>query len=210
MNMSSKQVEFIYRIVDKDYNVYVDRKFQRNIYFRFKNGSFYISCPKLTPRSQIVKGLNKYAERLIKQYNKRHDNFSFEDDFVFLLGESYSLKALNIENTKELQAFLVENAKKVFKNLVRKNEEKMGIKEPYKIKLKNTQAQFGSNSLKTHTLSFQLSLIHYSEEIIESVVIHELAHEYYRNHQKEFYNVVYKYCPNYDLVQRKLKKGIHK
>ena len=93
--------------------------------------------------------------------------------------------------------------------LVRKNEEIMGIPEPYKVKVKTTERQFGSNSKRTHTLSFQLDLVHYSPEIIESVVIHELAHEFERNHGKNFYNIVYKFCPKYKELQRKLKKGIH-
>ena len=69
---------------------------------------------------------------------------------------------------------------------------------------------FGSNSSRTHTLSFQINIMHYSEEIIETVVIHELAHEFERNHGKKFYNIVYKYCPRYKELQKKLKKGIHK
>ena len=86
----------------------------------------------------------------------------------------------------------------------------MGISEPYKVAVRNTVRQYGSNSKRTHALSFQIDLIHYSPEIIETVVIHELAHEFERNHSKNFYNIVYKYCPMYKDLQRKLKKGIHK
>ena len=110
----------------------------------------------------------------------------------------------------ELSIFLQKNAEILITELVRKNEEIMGISEPYMVKVKPTERQFGSNSKRTHTLSFQLNLIHYSKEIIESVVVHELAHDFERNHSKNFYNIVYRYCPNYRELQKKLKKGIHK
>lgn len=205
-----KTFEFLYKYNNKEIHVHVSRAHQRNIYYRFKEDGFYVSAPYLASQKTIVKGLDKFAKRLVDQYQKSHSNFSFEEDYVWLLGDKVSLKSLNIENSEELQGFLRKNAQICIENLVRKHEKIMGISKPYRVVVKNTQRQFGSNSKRTHTLSFQISLIHYSEEIIESVVVHELAHEFQRNHSDKFYNIVYKYCPNYKAIQRKLKKGIHK
>ena len=202
--------EFTYKYINKEYTVHVKRAYQRNIYYRYKEDGFYVSAPYLAGKLTIKQGLDKYAGKLIKQYVNFHSNYSFENDFVYLLGEQISLKKLNIENLEDLQGFLKKNAEISIKNLVRKHEEIMGISNPYKVVVKNTVRQFGSNSKKTHTLSFQIDLVHYSEEIIETVVIHELAHEFERNHSKNFYNIVYKYCPRYKELQKKLKKGIHK
>lgn len=201
---------FIYLYNGKQYSVFVSKQFQRNIYYRYRKEGFYVSCPRLTSQSTIRKGLDKFAGKLIAQFEKRNGNYSFEENYIYILGERYELAQLHLETDKDIHDFLTEKAKVVFFNLVRKNEQIMGIKEPYKIKIKNTGSQFGSNSKQTHTLSFQFNLIHYSEEIIESVVIHELAHDFYRNHQEGFYEVVYKYCPKYKEIQKKLKKGIHK
>ncbi len=201
---------FIYIYNGKQYTVFITKGFQRNIYYRYRKDGFHISCPKLTTLIAIRKGLDKFAGRLISQFEKRNCNYSFEENFIYILGEKYELSQFHLESDKDVHDFLIEKAKVVFLNLVRKNEQLMKIKEPYKIKLKNTGSQFGSNSKQTHTLSFQFNLIHYSEEIIESVVIHELAHDFYRNHQEGFYEVVYKYCPRYKEIQKKLKKGIHK
>lgn len=201
---------FLYVYKGKQYNVFISKRFQRNIYYRFRKDGFYVSCPRLTSQLVIRKGLDKFAGKLINQYEKRNGNYSFEENYIYVLGERYELSQFHLENDKDIHDFLLEKAKVVFTNLVRKNEEIMGIKKPYNIKIKNTGSQFGSNSKQTHTLSFQFNLIHYSEEIIESVVIHELAHDFYRNHQEGFYEVVYKYCPKYKEIQKKLKKGIHK
>ena len=59
-------------------------------------------------------------------------------------------------------------------------------------------------------LTFDKDLIHYSLEIIDSIVIHELAHYYYHDHSHSFYNMVLKYCPNYKELQRKLTYGERK
>lgn len=201
---------FLYKYNNKDIPVHVSCARQRNIYYRYKEDGFHVSCPYLTRQKDIVRGLDKFAKKLVDQYVRAHSNFSFEEDYLWLLGDKVSLKFLNIENNEDLSAFLKKYAQKTIENLVRKNEEIMGISKPFRVAIRNTQRQFGSNSKTTHTLSFQISLIHYSEEIIESVVIHELAHEFQRNHSDKFYNIVYKYCPNYKAVQRKLKKGIHK
>ena len=37
----------------------------------------------------------------------------------------------------------------------------------------------------------------YPMEAIDYVVVHELAHIKYKNHQKEFYNLVESYMPDY-------------
>ena len=205
-----KMTEFVYKYKNKDIVVHVTRSMQRNIYFRYKEDGFHVSAPYLTSQKQIVNGLDHFADKLLSQYEKSHSNFSFENDFVYILGEQYSLKSLEIENYQELQDFLQKKAVISLTELVRKNEEIMGISIPYKVRIKSTERQFGSNSKRTHSLSFQLDLIHYSKEIIESVVVHELAHEFERNHGKNFYNIVYSYCPNYKELQKKLKKGIHK
>ena len=205
-----KKSEFVYKYKDKDIPVHVTCSRQRNIYYRYRTDGFYVSAPYLVSQKTIVKGLDKFAPKLVKQFENMNSNFSFEDDYVYLLGDKISLSCLNIKNIEELHIFLQKKAEIFISELVRKNEDIMGISSQYRVKVKSTERQFGSNSKRTHTLSFQLSLIHYSKEIIETVVVHELSHEFERNHSKNFYNIVYKYCPNYKELQKKLKKGIHK
>ena len=205
-----KSFNFVYRCCDKDVEVHVILKRQRNIYYRFKDECFYVTAPTFTSKAMIVHGLNKFGAKLMEKVNAFNSNYSFEDDYLFLLGEKVSLTSLNIKNNGDLQGFLLEKCNEVIIPLVRKNEEIMGTNIVHKISFKHTKNQFGSNSRKTNKLSFQIELIHYSLDIIESVVIHEIAHDFERNHGKNFYNIVYLYCPNYKIIQRKLKKGIHK
>ena len=205
-----KTIEFVYLYKNKEYPVHVTYKRQRNIYYRYKEDGFHVSAPYLVGKKTISKGLDKFADKVIAQYQKSHSNFSFEEDYVWLLGEQTSLSKQNIKNLQELQDFLQKNADFFITELVRKYERIMGVSESYKVKVRDTERQYGSNSKRTHTLSFQTGLIHYSPEIIETVVVHELAHDFERNHSKNFYNIVYSFSPKYKEIQKKLKKGIHK
>lgn len=201
--------EFAYEKDNVTYKVIISYKRQKNIYYRYKNSAFYITAPYSASQKIIFQGLDKYFDKLLKQHQKEVSHFNFEEDYVYLLGEKHSIKELGIIDEDQLKIYLKNLAFDVINERVRKYEQIMDISLPYKVKVKETVRQYGSNSKRTHTLSFQISLVHYAIDIIDTVVVHELAHEYVRNHQKEFYDVVYKYSPNYKFFQKKLKKGIH-
>ena len=205
--MVQKQITFTKN--DVTYDVFITYKRQRHIYFRYKEDGFHVSAPYYTLNRTILSGINQYFDRLMKQARKITGHYSFEEDFVYLLGEQVSISSLNIQNEEDLHKYLKKYALEIISQEVDKYVQIMDIYTKYKVKIRDTSNQYGSNSRKTHTLSFQTSLIHYSLDIIDTVVVHELAHEFERNHQKGFYDVVYKYSPNYKVLQKKLKKGIH-
>ena len=192
------------------YRVFVTYKSQKNVYFRYKEDGFHVSAPYRTSNKFIASGIDKFFDKLVNRPKNKIEHFSLENNYVFLLGSRIPINHLNLKDNEELPKYLKNKALEVITFEVRNYEQIMGIKNPYKIKVKNTLRQYGSNSKRTHTLSFQISLIHYSLDIIDSVVVHELAHEFERNHQKSFYEIVYKYCPNYKALHKKLRKGIHK
>ena len=80
-----KTSEFVYLYKNKEYPVHVTYKRQRNIYYRYKEDGFHVSAPYLVGKKTIVQGLNKFAERVIDQYEKSHSNFSFEEDYFWFL-----------------------------------------------------------------------------------------------------------------------------
>ena len=217
--MSTKQYEII--INGQKYDVFVTSKYQKNIYYRFRDGAFFVTCPPLVSKRKVFDGLEKFAPRLLKKVEKdKAKHYSFEDGYIYLFGELFKLEiadkfwinenvvfAINNEDLeKNLRKLLVN----YLNNCVRKYEEIMGIKKPYKISVKKMSSRYGSNSVKTHRLHFQLDLIHFSYEIIDSVVVHELAHEFYRNHQRGFYSCVLEYCPDYYSLKKKLRQKVHK
>lgn len=206
--------EFTYSINECDYLVKVTyKKGMRNITYRFKDGCFKVSSPYLVSLSRIKLGLDKYAPKLIK---RSYETKAKSEDFIYLLGVktpiSESGEIIFTDGSKIIYKNKTELDKKLkvyFLDLVTRRtryyEKRMNVSS-YNIRVKNMTTRFGSNSKKTKTIYYSMMLLHYSLELIDSVIVHELAHILVFNHSKKFYDIVYKYYPNYDECHKKLRK----
>ena len=67
------------------------------------------------------------------------------------------------------------------------------------------KSKWGSCSVK-NSLIFNYYLAKLPEDIIEYVVVHELAHIKHKNHQKEFWDLVSKFIPDYKERIKRLRK----
>ena len=205
--------EFVYQVDNKDYRVIVTYKRIRNIHFRFDGESFLVSAPRLVSLKQIKSGLDKYAKKLIKRSVKMNAETS---EYIYILGKKIELnypgylalesELISYKDNKQLHTKL----RKWFLNYLTARTEffmKVMGTPLYLVKLRQMKSRYGSNNKSTKTITYSLVLIHYSPEIIDSVIIHELAHCFAYNHGDNFYKVVYKYCPNYDILRKKLIKA---
>ncbi|MFA6866772.1 MAG: SprT family zinc-dependent metalloprotease [Clostridia bacterium] len=66
-------------------------------------------------------------------------------------------------------------------------------------------SKWGSCNIKTKRLCFNSLLAKFPIECLDYLIIHELAHLKYPYHDKDFYNFVAKFCPNYKLLRKTLK-----
>lgn len=208
--------EFVYIIDEKQYRVVVTPKKMTSIRYTYKDGVFKVSCPRFfVSQKQIINGLNKYARKLL---NTDVRTFASGDDFIYLLGVKVKIQdsgeinftngdKITYKDRNDLEKKLKKWFLPIIENRHRYYESQMNVKKPYQVKLRKMTSRYGSNSSGTHSITYSMILLHYSVEIIDSVIVHELAHEYVRNHSQKFYNVVYKYCPNYTVLHRKLRKG---
>lgn len=197
------------------YKVNVEKKRVRNINYRFRNGEFYVSAHPLVSKGRILQGLNKFARELIL---KSKETIVKSNDFIYILGEKYFYnedKIISLSNGVIIkykdESDLEKKLKIYFKELVTERVryfESIMKTEHYNVRVQKMRSRYGSNSKRTHTLNFSTVLVHYCLEIIDSVVVHELAHYYEFNHSNKFYNVVYKYCPDYNYLHKCLRKGV--
>ncbi len=74
-----------------------------------------------------------------------------------------------------------------------------------KIEIKNLRSRWGSCSSK-QDLAFSLFLIQLPWEVIDYVIIHELAHTVHMNHSKDFWQLVEVHQPQYRELRRTLKQ----
>ena len=206
---------FFYKVNDKEYEVVVIHKRIKNIHYRFKDDKFVVSCPTFTLKSTITRGLDKFGAKLIKVSVKETP---IKEDGLYLFGNFHKvnypgkMSIDGVEISFKDSEQLLKKLKPIFLNYVtgrvRYYEKQMNL-PLYKVRVQNMKTRYGSNSKKTKTLNFALSLIHYEPKVIDSVVVHELAHILVFNHSQKFYDVVYKYCPEYNKYRKQLIKGVY-
>lgn len=206
--------DFFYKVNDTEYLVKVIYKRIKRTYFRFINNEFIITCHPLTTKGYIIKGLDKFASGLV---NRSAKEVPIGENYIYLYGNKIQIMNFGeikfnngdvIKYTSKDE--LLKKLRKQYLEVVKKKcdyySSLMHV-PAYKVSIRNMKTRYGSNSKKTKSIHFSTILMHYSSEIIDSVVVHELAHILVFNHSKEFYDVVYKYCPNYKIYRKKLIRG---
>ena len=186
--------------------------------FRSVGGQIYITIKEGTDINKLKHNLERvlpYSK--IKKYNSE---LYIGEDYLDLLGVRRKLVILNkkqvrtspsdivYHSNEELEEKLKEFALDLFTREVRKFEKIMNIPIEHKVRVSNMVCAIGTNNIRLKKITLDLFLIHYSLEIIDAIVVHELAHYYEQNHSQAFYDIVYKYCPNYDILDKKIKLGV--
>jgi len=76
---------------------------------------------------------------------------------------------------------------------------------PTDVRFRKTKRQWGSCSGK-NVLSFNTMMMKLPHDVIEYIVIHELAHIRHKHHQKDFWQLVEQHLPDYKKKVKELKK----
>ena len=71
--------------------------------------------------------------------------------------------------------------------------------------LRDMKTRWGSCSARGN-LNFNYQLYYLPQELLDYVVVHELAHRRYMNHSAEFWKEVERYYPDYRNAREKLKE----
>ena len=147
---------------------------------------------------QIFFFTKKDAEKLIddkKEWIEERltflENKSLESNKYIFLGKKYDLNM----SLKQLDEFYRKKSKEIIPKLVEEQSKIMNL-FPTSIKYRKNKNTWGSCNYK-NGLNFNIYLCKFPIEIIEYVVIHELAHIKHKNHSKKFWDLLEKYCIDY-------------
>jgi predicted metal-dependent hydrolase len=171
------------------------------------------------------KWISKHSKDILEKYNlKKQFTLKF-GDCVFLRGECNPILATEgntasynpeekkfyipeIANSKQIKELVVALYKLIAKSYINDRvsffANKMNI-YPQGLRITSAKTRWGSCSGK-NTINFTWKLIMADDEVIDYVVVHELAHIKEHNHSKNFWKIVESIIPDYKVQQAKLKK----
>lgn len=189
---------------------------------------------RLSEIETMVKSRSEWVEkhlyRLKEKQNTVVEKHFEEGEAYFYLGKEYTLKfSASIEERVRLQdneiiiwfsekdsatrrqkaklqlhAWYQKQAFAYLEERVRWFSNVMNL-HPKGIQVKTVQTKWGSCNLKK-ILFFNWKLILVSAELIDYVVVHELAHLKHFNHSSAFWNEVEKIIPDYKIRRRQLRQ----
>ena len=139
-----------------------------------------------------------YPLKLIEQTKKR-TTLLFDQEVFFLYYHHYD----EVLFQKHVDNFYKEEAKEFVPLLVEKWSGQMALR-PTNIRFRKTKRQWGSCSGK-NVLSFNTMMMKLPQDVIQYIIVHELAHIQHKHHQKSFWKLVEKYIPEYKQHVTELK-----
>lgn len=138
--------------------------------------------------------LEKHKKRNIQKIE------TITDDFVIIFWEKVSLNIINWDIKKYLTQKLYNESLPILEKY------SFELKIPYnKLTIKDLKSKWGSCSW-TNNITLNLKLIHFPIHFLEYVIVHEACHLKEKNHWKKFWDLVWKYFPEYKIIRKELKK----
>lgn len=102
------------------------------------------------------------------------------------------------------RSYYMESARKIFKRKTAAYAKKMSVTYG-RITIREQKTRWGSCSSKGN-LNFNWKLVLLAPELLDYVVVHELAHRREMNHSKNFWKIVEAELPDYRERRRRLKE----
>ncbi|WP_225935288.1 M48 family metallopeptidase [Halobaculum magnesiiphilum] len=155
--------------------------------------------------------------RVFQGHRNRAPSRSFEEGEVFpYRGEDLQLAIDDVEQShvepgafvlasnavdgtsvrSELEALYRREARSLFQSRIDYFAAEMAV-EPGKLELRNQRTRWASCSPQK-TLSFNWRLVMAPDDVIDYVVVHELAHLREKNHTRNFWSIVGNHVPDYE------------
>jgi len=205
------------------------RRGQKNLYLRIRgDGKVIVSAPSHLPDRQIEAFVRDRSEWLARRLAHRAEHARPEPDgfgedlSLWYLGRAYPLRhveasrnGVSFDGTAflfrgqagepflgALRRFYLREARRYIADRVAFWSERMGLK-PKALRFRRYKSRWGCCA-PDNTLSFNTALMRYDPELIDYVVVHELAHIRHKNHGPAFWALVARHMPDFKSLRKRL------
>ncbi len=219
-------IYYIDKKITKVEVVWTDNK---NMYLKIIDNKVVCLAPKGIKEKHIktfvdanVNSFHKYLEKA-----KANQLYSLSQDFLYLDGIKYKFNRLTGFNKikfdvigKQIDIYAKDNDDKTIEEIIKKQlklrvakymenmqpkfEKKMSV-PPHKIKVVYKTSTWGTNMVSKKSISYSSKLAHYNSDVLDYLIVHELAHNKQPNHSTDFWNLVEEHCPNYKNIRKQLR-----
>lgn len=172
-------------------SVHVTRAARKTISIQIKPDGIYVRAPLRMSDAKIESFLDSKSDWI-----RKHIRMVAEQKAV-----AKNLQPYTYDEMRELAAKALE----VLPNRVSYYAKIMGV-DYGNITIRNQRTRWGSCSSKGN-LNFNCLLMLLTDDIIDSVIVHELCHRKHMNHSPQFYAEVEKVFPDYQRCHRWLKEN---
>ncbi len=190
-------------------------------------------CPKISVKQMINENQEKIYEMYKSSIDESLEKLLYSDMQIMYKGNLMILKLENTDkkeisikieekqiiiyiwsklNDEEKLSYIKKNLKEIFKNNLTAI---LNERIPYWSKITNIDylgysikqmtTRYGSCNTRTGKLNFNINLLFMPENVRDTIIVHELCHIIYPNHSQKFYDLINKYIPEYDKLQKWLK-----
>ena len=164
------------------------------------DGTVNARVPMRAPREIIERFIREHEAWIVR----KRQEWSLAGNKDDMAGE-YGVNA--IDPSRILPAVETKEGKAKIRQYIEKQVEYyaglMGVTYG-RISMRNQKTRWGSCSSQGN-LNFNNRLLFVPEELVDYVIVHELAHRKEMKHSNAFWNVVARYLPDYKERRRKLK-----
>jgi predicted metal-dependent hydrolase len=197
-------------------------------------GEVIVVTPRFIPQWSIKHFVTTHSEWIEKQLEAIKEKIlNKKTDSLLLFGKEYKLclqytsqlpagvhiranqvllnptepAASNVwkdSHTEQLNRFLKRTARTYIEPRTSQIGQQMSIDYQH-LRLKEQKSRWGSCS-SDGNLNFNWRLVHCPPEVIDYVIVHELAHRKHMDHSRKFWNFVAQYTPDYQLHRGWLKR----
>ena len=177
---------------------------------------------------------NKYKQILdseiitVKQW-KTGEKIYYKGEEFEIIRKAVKTNRIGVElkiEQKQIEITVPENVEqdtikiyvdKAIKNLFKNNTERLiAQKLPQwskitgfnynQVKVRDATTRYGSCMPSKKNLYFSSRLIMLPDDKVDAIIVHELCHMKYKYHDKQFYDLVARYIPNYREIDKWLKQ----
>ena len=197
-------MEFETIVKDLKINVKFEKqKRMKNLYIRvIDKENIHIKAGQYFDVMDAKIFIDKKQEWIYTKLNEL-EKITLKDDEFMYFGKIEKKDIYKLHDEDSVNKFYKEKAGDYINFLVDKFSKKMQL-YPTKVSFRKNKRTWGTCNFKNE-LRFNFLLMKYPLEIIEYVVIHELAHIKHKNHSKDFWGLVEIYCKDYKSREKLFK-----